>query len=295
MNRPLLLLLITGAALGLNFPLGKLAMAAGVDPALWAAYISGGAGLALLVISRFAEAGRSKAGGLLRYAAISGLISYVVPNFLTYSAVSKIGAGLTAMMFALSPVVTACLSFLLRVRPPSLLGVAGIALGLAGAMVIITARNPDMAAASAAWLPVALMIPVFLGIGNVYRTLAWPAGASPMQLASLTNLAAVVPLLLCHFALAPASPVSALFAAPGLMATQLVVSTVTFITFFRLQQLGGPTYLSQIGYVAAVVGAGAGVVFMGERYPLTVWLGAAVVAAGIGLSTWGQLRQAKLR
>ena len=45
MNRPLFLLLGTGAALGLNFPIGKMAMAAGVTPALWAAVISAGAGL----------------------------------------------------------------------------------------------------------------------------------------------------------------------------------------------------------------------------------------------------------
>ena len=35
---------------------------------------------------------------------------------------------------------------------------------------------------------------------------------------------------------------------------QLAVSTVVFLMFFRLQQIGGPTYLSQIGYVAAAVG-----------------------------------------
>ena len=51
MNRPLLLLLGTGAALGLNFPLGKLAMVAGVDAAQWAAMISLGAGLAMLIFS----------------------------------------------------------------------------------------------------------------------------------------------------------------------------------------------------------------------------------------------------
>ena len=34
MNRPLVLLLVTGLAFGCNFPLGKLAVAAGVNPAL---------------------------------------------------------------------------------------------------------------------------------------------------------------------------------------------------------------------------------------------------------------------
>jgi hypothetical protein len=47
MNRPLVLLLVTGLAFGCNFPLGKLAVAAGVNPALWAAVICLGAGIAV--------------------------------------------------------------------------------------------------------------------------------------------------------------------------------------------------------------------------------------------------------
>jgi len=51
MNRPLLLLIATGIPLGLNFPLGKLAIAAGIQPALWAAAISLGAGLGTAVVN----------------------------------------------------------------------------------------------------------------------------------------------------------------------------------------------------------------------------------------------------
>ncbi len=66
-----------------------------------------------------------------------------------------------------------------------------------------------------------------------------------------------------------------------------------FLMFFRLQQEGGPTYLSQIGYVAAAVGAGIGVGVLGESYPAGVWAGVAIVAAGIGLTTLAQWRTAR--
>ena len=58
-----------------------------------------------------------------------------------------------------------------------------------------------------------------------------------------------------------------------------------FLMFFRLQQVGGPTYLSQIGYVAAAVGVIIGIVYFGETYPVSVWMGAGVIAVGIALST----------
>ena len=74
------------------------------------------------------------------------------------------------------------------------------------------------------------------------------------------------------------------------MAGQLVASTIMYLTFFRLQAVGGPTYLSQIGYVAAAVGVAVGVGFLGERYPLPVWAGIAVVGLGIALTTVAQAR-----
>jgi drug/metabolite transporter (DMT)-like permease len=269
-------------------------MAAGINAALWAAVISLGAGVAMLIVASLAERGRPAGANVLQFALLSGLISYVAPNFLTYSVIPKIGSGLAAIMYALSPVVTALLSFLLRVRPPSVFGVIGIVLGLAGGLIIIVSRNAKFSTDSLFWLMAALLIPVFLGIGNIYRTLAWPQGASPRRLAAMTNLAAVPPLALIALVQNGSLDLAPLAAVPGLVALQIAVSTVMFLMFFQLQQLGGPTYLSQIGYVAAAVGVVIGVAWLGESYPPSVWLGAGVVAAGIALSTFAQIRQSRV-
>ena len=285
MNRPLLLLIGTGAALGLNFPIGKMAMAAGINPAIWAAVISLGAGLAMGLLAWVTEVKRPHAKSTIAFAFISGLISYVVPNFLTYTVIPKIGSGLAAIMFALSPVVTALLSLIFRVRPPSLLGIAGIAVGLGGALIIIFSRQVDFNTNSSLWIFAALLIPIFLGAGNVYRTRAWPEGASPRKLASHTNLAAVPFLAVVAFVQTGTIDLAPLASIFGLVALQLAVSTTMFLMFFRLQQIGGPTYLSQIGYVAAAVGVVIGVAYFGETYPVSVWVGAGVIAAGVALST----------
>jgi drug/metabolite transporter (DMT)-like permease len=291
MNRPLPLLLVTGLAFGCNFPLGKLAAAAGVHPALWAAVICLGAGLTVLAAAVLFEQSPA-VPGVARYAAISGMISNVVPLLLTFAAIPHIGSGIAAILVATSPVTTALLSMLLKVRPPGLLGLAGIALGLAGAVIIILARQAGFAGAQSHWLFLAALIPLFLGTGNVYRSMAWPPGAGPMRLGATINLAAVPPLVLIALAsggmdLAPLATV------PGLVVAQMAASTIMYLTFFRLQSVGGPTYLSQIGYVAAVLGVGVGVAFLGERYPPMVWSGIAVVAAGIALTTFAQARAAK--
>jgi drug/metabolite transporter (DMT)-like permease len=121
--------------------------------------------------------------------------------------------------------------------------------------------------------------------------MAWPFGASPRKLAAHTNLAAVPFLALAVYAQTGTIDVMPLAQIPGLVALQLVVSTVMFLMFFRLQQVGGPTYLSQIGYVAAAVGVVIGVFYFREVYPPHVWVGAAVIAIGIAFSTLGQAKK----
>jgi drug/metabolite transporter (DMT)-like permease len=284
----LLLLLGTGAALGLNFPLGKMALSLGVHPAIWAALISFGAGLALLLITTISEQQNAAPAPRAKFAVVSGLLSYVMPNFLTFAVIPHIGSGLASIMFALSPVVTATLSIILKVRPPNLIGIAGIGVGLVGALMIILGRGSDPTLQGGYWIYIALLIPIFLGLGNVYRTMAWPVGASPRSLAAFTNLSAVPFLCAIAFAQTGAVPIQSLFAIPGLVVGQIIVSTIMFLMFFRLQQIGGPTYLSQIGYVAAAVGLFIGVSFLGETYSFGVWAGAGVIALGIAFSTLGQ-------
>ena len=292
MNRPLFLLLGTGIALGLNFPLGKLAMAAGIAPALWAAMISAGTGLIMLFIVAVSERKDLSRTSTLYFAIVSAFLSYVVPSVLTYTVIPKIGSGLAAIMFALSPVVTALLSVIFRVRPPNLTSIFGIVLGLAGAGIIIFSRQSDFSAAAGPWILLALLIPLFLGAGNVFRTMAWPFGASPRKLAAHTNLAAVPFLAVLVYGLTGTIDVMPLANIPGLVALQLAVSIIMFMMFFRLQQVGGPTYLSQIGYVAAAVGVVVGVFYFGETYPRSVWVGAGIIAIGIAFSTLGQAKKA---
>jgi drug/metabolite transporter (DMT)-like permease len=77
---------------------------------------------------------------------------------------------------------------------------------------------------------------------------------------------------------------------PLLTAAQMASASAMFVFFFRLQAVGGPVYLSQIGYVAAAVGLASGTVFLGERYELLTWVGAAVITAGVMMTTRAQKR-----
>ena len=78
---------------------------------------------------------------------------------------------------------------------------------------------------------------------------------------------------------------------PLLVLAQIASASAMFVFFFRLQAVGGPVYLSQIGYVGAAIGLISGTLVLGERYQLLTWLGAAIITVGIVMTTKAQSRK----
>ena len=288
LQSPALLLLAVGTLLGLNFPLGKLAQAAQVPAVLWAALISLGAssllGAWLLLRRRPVVCDAQHA----RYFVITALVSYALPNLLVLAAMAHLGSGPTAMMFTLSPLFTALLSRLAGLRAPARLEYWGIAIGFGGALLVALARGEAGRPAAWLWVGVGLLIPLLLALGNVYRSLDWPPRADGTWLAVGSHgVAALLLLALCALTGAWRG-LPALAGVPWLAAAQVAAAVLMFPLFFRLQALGGPVLLSQIGTVGAGVGVAVSAGLLGERYPPLVWGGVALIALGIGLTVWAR-------
>ena len=288
LQSPALLLLAVGTLLGLNFPLGKLAQAAQMPAVLWAALISLGAssllGAWLLLRRRPVVCDAQHA----RYFVITALVSYALPNLLVLAAMAHLGSGPTAMMFTLSPLFTALLSRLAGLRAPARLEYWGIAIGFGGALLVALARGEAGRPAAWLWVGVGLLIPLLLALGNVYRSLDWPPRADATWLAVGSHgVAALLLLALCALTGAWRG-LPALAGVPWLAAAQVAAAVLMFPLFFRLQALGGPVLLSQIGTVGAGVGVAVGAGLLGERYPPLVWGGVALIALGIGLTVWAR-------
>lgn len=281
------LFFLTGGLLGLNLPLAKVAALAGVGPIAWSLVISGGAGLILAAARAMGGSRGAPDGRELRFYAVSGLVSYALPNLLMFSVMPQVGAGFTGLFYTLSPVCTLALAVALWVQRTSRLGVAGIAVGFVGAAVVSASRGQLGQPAGLVWICLGLLVPVCLAAGNIYRTVAWPPGAHPIALAAGSNLAAAAMLGMLLVGMGGAGT-AGLAEVPGLAALQAAAAAATFALFFRLQAVGGPVYLSQIGYVAAAVGLVAGVAFLGERYGLATWSGAGLIALGVAMSTRAQ-------
>jgi len=286
------LLVVTGGLLGLTLPFGKLATAAGVSAMVWAFVISVGAGGVLLGVLLLSGQRIVLTPHKLRYFFITAAVSYAAPNLLMFSAIPHLGAGYTGIMFTLSPVITLVFSILLGVRRPNMLGIIGIAVGFIGAVMVAVTRGEAGQPADLFWVLMGLLIPVSLAAGNIYRTVDWPEGTGPIELAVGSHLASAAMLLIGILTLQGVGSLAALGAVPLVVVAQVASASAMFAFFFRLQAVGGPVYLSQIGYVAAAVGLFSGTIFLGEHYHLLTWMGALIITAGVFITTKAQSQKA---
>jgi len=179
-------------------------------------------------------------------------------------------------------------SILLRVRRPNMQGIIGIAVGFVGAVMVAVTRGEAGQPADLFWVALGLLIPVSLAAGNIYRTVDWPEDTGPIELAVGSHLASATLLLAGILALFGVKAFAPLGAVPLVVVAQVASASAMFAFFFRLQAVGGPVYLSQIGYVAAAVGLVAGTIFLGEHYQLLTWAGAVVITAGVFVTTKAQ-------
>lgn len=288
LENPIFLLITAGVLIGLNFPLGKIASNAGISPILWSLTISAGA--VLTMGPALALKGQIKRPGfkVLRFSCISGLISFVAANILLFAVIPHIGSGYTGLMFATSPVFTLAFAIAFGFKAPVRMGILGIGVGFIGACAVALSHNSLIEGGNTYWLIAAFLIPITLAAGNIYRTIGWPEGASPDVLALWSNTFASLAYIVILLFLYKNLRLSDLAAAPLAATLQFMVGGLTFPIYFRLQKYGGPVLLSQLGYIAAAVGLAAATAFLGERYGIFTWLGAAVILVGIGFTIRAQ-------
>ncbi|MGS4988362.1 DMT family transporter [Roseibium sp. RP-7] len=300
LDQPLVLLLIVGGFLAVSTVIAKAAPMTGWHPlALLQWSILGGAG-GLFVISRIASGGSMAAKGdtgvsrgqFAFYLLVSGLL-FIAPNMIAVVAAPKVGAGFVSLSYAFPLVLTYGFAVLLRLEKFQVLRGVGVLFGLAGG-ILLAASGRQLSVDASWWAMFALSIPVFLASGNIFRTVKWPAGARPVNLALGMMLVGFAALgLFTAMAGIPVVPGTWSLEATGLLAAQITIFAFQYGLYFRLQHTAGPVYLSQIGSVAAVIGLGLGYLAFGEVPNLAKLAAVAAVGAGIVLVSKGRGAGAK--
>ena len=277
------LLVLTGCLLALAVLLSKLA-ATQAAPMLWyLAAAMGGSGLILTVDAlRRGEAG-GRPLAILGYSLGAGALM-ALGSMLGYLTVGRVGAAFLALAMAFPTLFTYVLSLVLGMDKLQPLRLLGVAAGMSGGLWLALAKGGQSLPADLPAVIAASAMPLVLAIGNVYRTRYWPREGTPRLLAGVMLLmGAVVTVPIAWWHDGPAT-LATLWTRPALahiLVVAILSFTLQYLAFFRLQQIAGPVYLSQIGSVAAVVGSLVAVVVFGESLPSGFIPAAACIALGI--------------
>lgn len=275
-----LLLTANGGLLALTLMLSRMAQSQGLSPVAFGFWMSLGGALLLAVF-----AGRGLALLSSRrvavYSGIAGLFSLAAPQLLIFIAVGHIGAGLAGIVYALPVLLTFALARALGLEARSPLRMLGVVIGAFGAALLLWPGGGGLPLSALPWMALALAAPVFLAIGNIYRSVAWPEGIPPKVLAAGMLIAATV--LFACAAVVSGSDLRA-WRYDGLtpiLLLQAVIAALQFLAYFALQRVAPPVVFSLLGHVALVFGLLLGMVFLGESYSVLVFVAVLLMGAGL--------------
>jgi drug/metabolite transporter (DMT)-like permease len=232
------------------------------------------AGIALVVWFRLAGFDPQWRRWLREYV-IAGLLTSGIPFLLfAYSALS-LSAGQMSVLNATSPMWGALMAAALLGERLTARRVAGLALGVAGVVLIARPGGdglPLLAVAAclgATWC---------YGFTGAYLK-RWARAAPAKGMAVGTQVSAGLIMLPLAAAFPPAAPPSLLIVA-SILTLGLVCGAIAYLLYFRLIQDVGPAGALTVTYLTPLFGMLWGALFLGEM--LTVWMlaGAALVILG---------------
>ena len=280
----LLILLGLGLGWGLTQPLGKIAASSGHKPfglIFWQLVVCT---LVLGALTFLRGKTLSRKPEALRFYLVVAVLGTLVPNATFYISVARLPSGIMSILISMVPLLAFPMAMALGMDQFSRRRLAGLGLGLAGVLLIAlpNASLPDPA--MAAFLPIAMIGPLFYAMESTYVAKVGTAGMDALQAmfgASLVGLILCTPIMLAlgHFFPMPTPPGKAEWA----LIASSAMHALLYSAFVWLAAKAGAVFASQCSYIVTASGVIWAMLLLGERFSPWVWAAAAVMLAGLSL------------
>jgi drug/metabolite transporter (DMT)-like permease len=264
-----LVLLGLGLGWGITQPLGKIAASTGHKPfglIFWQLAVCSVVlgGLCLLRGKRPKLSPQA-----LRFYVVVAILGTLVPNATFYISVTHLPAGIMSILISMVPLLAFPIALILGTDHFSARRLGGLALGLAGVLLIAlpNASLPDPA--MAAFLPLAMVGPLFYAIEGTYVARFGTAGMDALT----------VMLAFGHWFAMPLPPTRIEWALIGSSALHALL----YATYVWLAAKAGAVFASQSSYIVTASGVIWAMLLLGERFSPWVWAAAVVMLAGLAL------------
>lgn len=278
-----LVLVWLGVGWGSTHPLGKIATETGHGPfglIFWQQVVMV---VVLGLIALVRRKGMSLQPAAIRFYVIVAVLGTVIPNGTFYASVVHLPSGIMSIIIAMIPMLAFPMALALGLDRFSALRLVGLVLGLAGVALLAApgAALPDPA--MLAWLPVALVGPLFYAMEATYVSWRGTQGMDALQAmlgASLAGLILVAPVMLV---LDQGYSPWPLGRDDGALALSSALHALLYATYVWLAATAGAVFAAQSSYLVTAAGMVWAMVLLGERPSATVWLALAVMLAGVAL------------
>jgi drug/metabolite transporter (DMT)-like permease len=278
------MLLGMGVGWGLTQPLGKIAASTG-HPAFglifWQLVVCT---FVLGALTLIRGKGLATTPAALRFYVVVAVLGTLIPNASFYISVTRLPSGIMSILISMVPLLAFPIALALRTDQFSARRLGGLALGLAGVLLIAlpSASLPDPA--MVAYLPLAMVGPLFYALESTYVARVGTAGMDAVQAMFGASL---VGLILCFPVMLAAGHWFAMPLPPGRVEWALIASSalhaLLYASFVWLAAHAGAVFAAQCSYIVTASGVVWAMVILGERFSPWVWAAAVVMLAGLAL------------
>jgi len=219
----------------------------------------------------------------LRFYVVVAVLGTIIPNGTFYTAVAHLPSGIMSIIIAMIPMLAFPMALAMGMDRFSALRLVGLALGLAGVAMLALPGVALPDAAMVAWLPVALIGPLFYAVEATYVAHRGTQGMDALQAmlgASLVGLILCVPIMLGLDQGYSPLPLGRDDAA---LAVSSALHALLYATYVWLAATAGSVFAAQSSYLVTGAGMLWAMALLGERPSPMVWLALAVMLAGVAL------------
>ncbi len=219
----------------------------------------------------------------LIFAVIIAIIGTIIPNATFYYSVAHLPAGIMSILISTVPLISFPIALALGMDRFNAARIAGLLCGLAGVALIALPEASLPSPGMVAFLPIALIGPLFYAIEGNFVARFGTAGMDAWQamcLASLVGAVLVLPLAIGTGQWI--NPVMPWGRAEWALVGSACVHAVAYSSYVWLASRAGAVFASQTSYIVTGTGILWAMILLGESYSGFVW--AALVLMIVGLS-----------
>jgi drug/metabolite transporter (DMT)-like permease len=278
-----LMLVGLGVGWGATQPLGKIATESGAGPVTLIFWQTVVCVVVLGAITHVRGRGLVFTKPALTFYVVVAFLGTLIPNATFYISVERLPAGIMSILISTIPMLAFPMALALGMERFGALRLLGLLLGLAGVALIALPQASLPDPAMVAYLPLAMVGPVFYAMEG---TLVARFGTAGMDAVQAMFGVSLVSMLLCLPVMLAQGPVYVpwpLGRAEAALILSSAMHGLLYATYVWLAARAGAVFASQTSYLVTGSGVLWAMLLLGERFSPLIWVALVVMLSGVAM------------